>query len=257
MVSYDGKHNEANGEDNKDGTDDNCSSNYGAEGDTDDPQINEVRCRQIRNMLATLLLSQGVPMICGGDEIGRTQGGNNNAYAQDNETSWFNWELDDRRTTLLEFTRRLIQIRRAHPNLHRRKFFQDRGISPGVGGRDLGGGRQEKDITWLRPDGLEMTEEEWNTGWVRCIGMRLNGRTLDDVNPVGQPIIDDTFLTLINPHTETIQFYMPEDGPGASWEEYLETTCPKREGRRVFRSGEPFELAPRSLALLREREPKR
>jgi glycogen operon protein len=207
-------------------------------------------------MLAMLLLSQGVPMICGGDEIGRTQGGNNNAYAQDNETSWFDWRLDDARTALLEFTRRLVELRRAHPNLHRRKFFQDRSISPGGSGYDLGGGRQEKDITWLRPDGHEMTEQEWNAGWVSCLGMRLSGRTLDDVNPVGQPIVDDTFLIVTNPHTEPIQFYMPEGDPGASWEECVETACAGREERRVFHAGEPYEVAPRSLALLRERERK-
>ena len=256
LVSYDHKHNRANGEDNNDGTDDNSSSNYGAEGETDDPQINLVRNCQMRNMLATLLLSQGIPMICGGDEIGRTQGGNNNAYAQDNETSWFDWGLDDQRAALLDFTRRLLEIRRAHPNLHRRKFFQDRSISPGAGGRDLGGGRREKDITWLRPDGQEMTEQEWAAGWVSCLGMRLSGRTLDDVNPVGQPIVDDTFLIVTNPHTEPVKFYMPEGSLGASWEECVETACPGREERRVFRAGEPYELAPRSLALLREREPK-
>ena len=138
LVSYDHKHNEANGEDNRDGTDDNHSWNHGVEGPTDDPAINELRQRQIRNFLVTLLLSQGVPMICGGDEIGRTRDGNNNGYAQDNETSWFHWDLDGWRKDLLEFTRHLIELRRKHPNLHRRKFFQDRPIDPaGVHGVEI------------------------------------------------------------------------------------------------------------------------
>ena len=169
-------------------------------------------------------------MICGGDEIGRTQRGNNNGYAQDNEISWFDWDLDDRRRTLLEFTRRLVDIRRSHPNLHRRKFFQDRSISPGSGDRDLGGGHHVKDIMWVRPDGHEMAEQEWHAGWVRCLGLRLSGKTLDDVNGVGDPIVDDTFLIMLNPHTEPIRFYLPNGGPGDAWEAWLDTACPDRDG---------------------------
>lgn len=255
LVSYDQKHNEANGENNQDGSNDNHSSNYGVEGETGDPAINETRLRQQLNMLATLLLSQGVPMICGGDEIGRTQRGNNNGYAQDNETSWVDWDLDDRRRTLLEFTRRLVDIRRSHPNLHRRKFFQDRSISPGTGDRDLGGGHYVKDIMWVRPDGHEMAEQEWHAGWVRCLGLRLSGKTLDDVNGVGDPIVDDTFLIMLNPHTEPIKFYLPNGGPGDAWEAWLDTACPDRTERLVVKVGDPYELAPRSLALLREVEP--
>ncbi len=156
-----------------------------------------MRERQKRNLMATLLLSQGVPMICGGDEIGRTQKGNNNAYAQDNGVSWFDWRLDDRAKSLLEFTTRLVEIRRQHPNLHRRKFFQDRSISPGSNSERDVDGRSEKDIIWLRPDGGEMTADEWQAGWVRCIGLQLSGRTLDDVNGVGEPIRDETFMILL------------------------------------------------------------
>src|SRR5579883_2664530 len=156
LVSYNEKHNEANGEENRDGTNENYSWNMGVEGETDDPVVNELRDRQKRNMLATLLLSQGVPMICGGDEIDRTQKGNNNAYCQDNCLSWFDWKLTDRAESLLRFTRKLIALRRKHPNLRRRKFYQDRAIR----------GAESKDILWLRPDGEEMTDEEWNSGWV-------------------------------------------------------------------------------------------
>jgi glycogen operon protein len=250
LVSYDHKHNEANGEHNRDGANDNHSTNYGVEGPTDDPEIIEIRERQKRNFLLTLLLSQGVPMICGGDEIGRTQQGNNNAYAQDNPTSWYDWDLDERRRSLLEFTRRLVELRREHPNLHRRKFFQDRRIDPGTEKRQVNG-HEERDITWLRPDGNEMTPEEWNAGWIRCIGLQLNGRTLDDVNGVGEPIRDETFMMLMNPHTEPIRFYMPRVS-GTAWEVLLDSGDPERSDRPVIVAGEFHELIPRSTVLLRE-----
>jgi isoamylase len=249
-VSYDQKHNEANGEDNRDGTNDNHSSNYGVEGDTEDPAIAQVRLRQVRNFLVTLLLSQGVPMICGGYEIGRTQHGNNNAYAQDNAIGWFDWNLNDERRALVEFTARLVELRRHHPNLHRRKFFQDRPIDPGASTRQVNG-HQEQDIAWLRPDGYEMTPEEWNQGWVRCIGLRLSGRTLDDVNGFGEPIRDETFLILLNPHHEPIRFYMPK-GQGTAWEVLLNSAEPERADKPVIAAGQPFELVHRSTALLRE-----
>jgi isoamylase len=251
LVSYDNKHNEANGEDNRDGANDNHSHNYGAEGPTDNPDIIAVRERQKRNFLATLLFSQGVPMICAGDEIGRTQSGNNNAYAQDNEISWVNWKLDDNARTLLEFTRRLVDLRRQHPNLHRRKFFQDRPIDPASTPKLQVNGHVERDITWLRPDGLEMTPEEWNAGWVRCIGVMLNGRTVDDLNAVGEPIRDETFLLMLNPHHETIQFYMPPT-QGTAWEVLLDSRCPAREETPIINAGEPYELTSRSTAILRE-----
>jgi isoamylase len=250
LVSYDQKHNESNGEDNRDGANDNHSHNYGVEGPTEDDKIVETRERQKRNFLLTLLCSQGVPMICGGDEIGRTQRGNNNAYAQDNPISWFQWDLDGRKQTLLDFTRKLVDLRRAHPNLHRRKFFQDRTIDPATPQRHVDG-RDEKDITWLRPDGGEMTSEEWNAGWVRCIGLQLNGRTLDDVNSVGEPVRDESFLMLFNPHHETIRFFMPRR-PGTAWELILDSALPARPDKPIIPAGEPFELIARSTALLRE-----
>jgi glycogen operon protein len=250
LVSYNEKHNLDNGEDGRDGSNDNHSYNYGVEGPTDDAEVLDVRERQKRNLLATLLFSQGVPMICGGDEIGRTQRGNNNGYAQDNETSWFNWKLGVREKLLLEFTRKLVEIRRAHPNLHRRKFFQDRDINPGTAQREVDG-RNESDITWLRPDGGEMTPEEWTAGWVRCIGLQLNGLTLDDVNGAGEIIRDDTFMILLNPHHESIKFYMPRRTASA-WELILDSCCPDRSDKIIVAAGEPYELIQRSAALLRE-----
>lgn len=251
LVTYSNKRNEANMEGNGDGANDNHSCNYGVEGETYDPEILEVRDRQKRNFLATLLLSQGIPMICGGDEIDRSQHGNNNAYAQDNEISWFDWTLDDHRRLLLEFTCRLVALRKQHPNLHRRKFFQDRSISPGAPERTVNGHR-EQDITWVRPDGGEMSDEEWHAGWVRCLGLRLSGKTLDDVDPVGSPIVDDTFLILLNPHHEPIQFYLPCAFPGEAWQTCVDTACPDRDEQAVYCGGEPYELAPRSTVLLRE-----
>jgi isoamylase len=252
LVSYERKHNEANGENNADGADENWSSNYGVEGPSDDPKIVGLRDRQMRNFLATLLFSQGVPMICGGDEIGRTQQGNNNAYCQDNELTWHDWNLDERRRRLLEFTRRLIALRRDHPNLRRRKFFQDRGIR-GEGVHGPGARRPDiKDIVWLRPDGREMADEEWTAGWVRCFGMLLNGETIEDVDERGQPIQDDTLLIMLNPHFEPIRFFVPDSRPGRRWEMLLDTNEPDLEpGSRTFEPGRAVELTARSVALLR------
>jgi len=250
LVSYNGKHNEANGEGNRDGTNDNHSWNCGAEGETEDPQILDLRERQKRNFLMTLLFSQGVPMILGGDEIGRTQRGNNNGYAQDNEISWFHWDLSDRDKALFEFTRKLVELRRQHPNLHRRKFFQDRSINPGAGEREVDGKRMH-DITWLRPDGGEMTPEEWNAGWVRCIGVQLNGRTLDDVNAVGEPIVDQSYLVLFNPHHEPIEFYMPQQN-GTAWQVLLDSAHPENKDKPVLGSGDHYEVVAHSAALLQE-----
>jgi len=250
LVSYNSKHNEANGEENRDGTNDNYSWNCGVEGETDDPEIIELRERQKRNLLLTLMCSQGVPMICGGDEIGRTQRGNNNAYAQDNEISWFHWDPTDRDKSLFEFTRKLVDLRRQHPNLHRRKFFQDRSINPGAGDREVDGQRLH-DIRWMRPDGGEMTPEEWNAGWVRCIGLELNGRTLDDMNAVGEPILDRTYLILLNPHHEAIKFYMPRNG-GVAWQVLLDSAAPEKSEKPVIAPGAPYELIPRSAAVLQE-----
>jgi isoamylase len=249
LVSYNEKHNEANGEQNRDGTNDNHSWNCGVEGETDNPEIIALRERQKRNFLLTLLCSQGVPMICGGDEIGRTQRGNNNSYAQDNPTSWYDWNLTDRQKSLLEFTRGLVELRRQHPNLHRRKFFQDRSINPGTAQREVDG-RAMQDITWLRPDGGEMTPEEWDAGWVRCIGLQLNGRTLDDVNGVGEPIRDETYMILFNPHHEPMKFYMPRRD-GTAWQVLLDAD-PERTAKPIVGPGDSYELTAHSSAVLQE-----
>ncbi len=243
LVSFNDKHNEANGEDNKDGNNNNESWNGGVEGPTDDPVIIELREKQKRNFLATLLLSQGVPMICGGDEIGRTQYGNNNAYCQDNEISWYKWDLSEADKELLEFTKRLIQLRRNSPVLHRRKFFLGRRIH----GKDI------RDIMWIRPDGEEMTEEEWTTGYVRCIGMFLNGQAMDEVDEKGARIGKYMFLLLINGFWENMDFTLPGKSvlPGA-WEVLVDTNTPLHEDGRTAQPGEIFELKPRSLVLLRQ-----
>ncbi|HYP15532.1 MAG TPA: glycogen debranching protein GlgX, partial [Bryobacteraceae bacterium] len=226
LVSYNEKHNEANGENNQDGANDNHSWNHGVEGPTEDPAIIELRQRQKRNFLATLLLSQGVPMICGGDEIDRDQMGNNNAYCQDSEISWYDWSLTPERKDLLAFTQSLIALRREHPNLRRRKFFQDRAINPAVAeGREVRG-KIVQDITWLRPDGEQMTEEEWHAGWVRSIGLQLSGRTTDHVDALGHTITDETFLIMVNPHWEPILFYLPKLKGEQRWRLLLDTRTP-------------------------------
>jgi isoamylase len=249
LVSYNEKHNEANGEENRDGTDDNFSWNSGVEGPTDDPVINELRERQKRNMLATLLLSQGVPMICGGDEMGRTQRGNNNAYCQDSELTWFDWKFTRQSHVLLNFTRNLMALRRAHPVFRRRLFFQGSRIQ----------GSAVKDIAWFSPDGKEMTEEEWAKGFVRCFGMRLAGDAIEETDGKGHPIVDDTFLVLMNAHHEPLAFVLPAHKRGVRWESMIDTvgdTAPKRG--TIFKGGQPYQLEGRALAILRliEREKK-
>ena len=192
-------------------------------------------------------------MICGGDEIGRTQNGNNNGYAQDNETSWYHWDLDEWRKGLLGFTQRLIELRRKHPNLHRRKFFQDRPIDPAnVPGIEIAGGTV-RDIDWFRPDGQPMTEEEWNAGWIRTLGMRLSGEVLDDVNELGEPIHDDTFLILINAHYEPLKFTLPEvSHQEIVWELCLDTrsNCAPKPVQR--KPGFAYQLMSRSIAVLKQ-----
>jgi isoamylase len=252
LVSYNAKHNEANGEKNRDGADDNYSWNHGVEGPSDDPKIIKLRERQKRNFLFTLLLSQGVPMICAGDEVSREQKGNNNAYCQDNELTWHDWNLDQHKTALFEFTRRLIALRRDHANLHRRKFFQDRQIKPTESRRAEIKGRNVRDIAWIRPDGEEMAEEEWGLGWVRCLGLQLSGFMLDDVNSLGQPIVDDTFLILLNPHWESIQFYLPQGPQGGCWELLVDTCESEVPGSQRVCGGKPYKLDSRSAALFRE-----
>jgi len=213
LVSYNEKHNEANGDNNTDGANDNDSWNMGAEGPTDDPAINELRERQMRNFLATLILSQGVPMVCGGDEFARSQKGNNNGYCQDNELTWYHWKLGPSRERLLEFTSKLIHLRRDHPNLHRRKFFQDRVIRGSV----------VRDIAWYNTDGGELSEESWTTAWNRSLALMLNGKTLAITDEDGGPIVDDSFLILVNAAPEGVEFTLPEPPAASPWTQVLNT----------------------------------
>jgi len=245
LVSYNQKHNEANGENNADGTDDNLSWNCGVEGPTTKPSIVALRERQKRNILATLLLSQGVPMLCSGDEMGRTQRGNNNAYCQDNEISWIDWKLSKPQQSLLAFTRNLIALRQKHPVFRRRRFFQGRRIR----------GAEVKDLSWVRPDGKEMTDDDWAQGYVRCLGVRLAGHAIEEKDPKGRPLLDDTFLLLINAHHEPRPFTLPAHKRGVLWQPVFDTALYDTNGRAVtlLRGGEQYDLEGRSLALLRLR----
>ncbi|HUP69965.1 MAG TPA: glycogen debranching protein GlgX [Acidimicrobiales bacterium] len=238
LVSYNEKHNEANGEGNADGEDHNRSWNCGTEGPTDDDSINELRGRQRRNFLATLLFSQGVPMILGGDEIGRTQQGDNNAYCQDNEISWFDWEGQD--GALTAFTSRLISLRKTHPVFRRRRFFQGRPIH----------GDQSRDIAWFRPDGSEMTEKDWHEGFAKSIIVFLNGEAISSPDSRGEPIVGESFLVVFNGHHEALDFTMPAPVFGDRWVSTVDTADALREGEQT-KAGEQLTLEGRSVILLR------
>ena len=241
LVSYNHKHNEANKEQNQDGSDDNLSWNCGVEGVTDDPQINELREKQKRNFLATLLLSQGVPMISGGDELGRTQQGNNNAYCQDNEISWFDWNLTKSNQLLLEFVKQLIKLKMNHPVFQRRRFFQGRKIQ----------GSEVKDISWFHADGKEMTDEEWQMGF-RSLCLRLSGDAIEEVDAKGCAISGETFLLLLNAHHEAVPFTLPAHKRGVRWELVFDTSMPVPTKRgRSFKGGGEYVLGERTCALLR------
>jgi glycogen operon protein len=242
LVSYNGKHNEANGEENRDGSDNNDSWNHGAEGETDDPAIIELRERQKRNFLTTMMVSQGVPMLVSGDEIGKTQGGNNNAYCQDNEISWVDWSLDERRKKLLEFTQRVIALRYEQPVLRRRRFF-----SGGyVRGSDL------KDIVWFRPDGREMTGEDWNHPESRALGMMLGGDAIPTLDEQGEPIIGDTLLVLTNAYHDALDFVLPAIEWGECWEVLIDTrTASSIENRVPAEAGTKYTLLGRSMVVMR------
>jgi len=215
LVSYNEKHNEANLEGNADGDNNNRSWNCGAEGPTDDPTITELRQRQTRNFLATVLFSQGVPMICHGDEMGRTQGGNNNVYCQDNEISWVNWDLSEQDNDLLEFTRTMMWLRRDHPVLRRRRFF--------TGDARHGGESELGEIEWLTPAGESMTDQDWTTWYARAMMVFLNGEAIAEPDERGQRIVDDSFLVLINASDEDITFTLPGEGYAPTWKVALDT----------------------------------
>jgi glycogen operon protein len=217
LVSYNQKHNEANQDDNRDGTDNNDSWNMGAEGPTGDKLINALRERQMRNFLATLMLSQGVPMLAGGDEVGRSQRGNNNCYCQDNELTWYDWNLDAPRRRLLDFTARLIQLRRSHPNLHRRKFFQDRPI------RKEGEKMLVMDIAWFNTDGKPVSDQTWHMDWNRAVCVFLNGQTLEVTDEEGRPVIDDSFLLIVNAAQDGVEFTLPRCEMGGQWHQIMST----------------------------------
>lgn len=244
LVSYNRKHNEANQEDNLDGESHNRSWNCGAEGVSDDPQVNALRDRQKRNFLASLFLSQGVPMLLAGDELGRSQQGNNNSYCQDNALSWLNWNLTAGQEKLLDFVRGLIALRKAHPVFRRHHFFQGRLIK--------GGGI--KDIIWLTPAGAEMTNGEWQHDFAGCLGLFLAGNGLEEQDEKGRPITDSNFLLMINAHHQPVSFTIPSLVPVTCWRVLLDTGSPDGNpgGKFIWECGESYSLLGHSLALLVE-----
>ncbi|MBN2127961.1 MAG: glycogen debranching protein GlgX, partial [Sedimentisphaerales bacterium] len=240
LVSYNEKHNDANGENNRDGDSNNLSWNCGVEGPADDAQVIQLRCRQKRNFMATLFLSQGVPMLRGGDELGHTQGGNNNAYCQDNETSWLDWNLDEPRKQFLDFVSTVIALKRDQPVLHRPKFLHGRPIR----------GTDVKDMVWLDASGDEMADADWNAGLLRCIGVRLAGDAISEVDERGERLHGDTLLLLLNADSNEIAFTLPSPGPEERWGLLFDTAV-HSPARTEFSRPEPYALQGRSVVVLR------
>jgi glycogen operon protein len=243
LVSYEHKHNEANGEDNRDGEEHNRSFNCGVEGPTDDVEVNMLRIRQQRNFLATLLLSQGVPMLLAGDEVGRSQQGNNNGYCQDNELSWFDWDLGGDQLALAAFVQRLIRLRLAHPLLHRRLFFEGQLVK----------GTGLKDAFWIRPDGHEMDEAAWADPHAKTVGLVMVGAVIEETDRRGRPLVDDNFVLLLNAYSGEVPFVLPPQPTAGRWESVLDTARNgglRGEGR--YQPGETYALMGSSFALLRQ-----
>ena len=246
LVSYNEKHNEANGEDNNDGESHNRSWNCGVEGPTDDPEILDLRGRQSRNILATLLLSQGTPMIAHGDEIGRTQRGNNNVYCQDSELSWMDWSLAETNADLLEFTRNVIAMRRKHPVFRRRRFFE---------GKPIRSGDQTRDIAWLTPAGEEMTLEDWDSGFGKALAVYLNGEGIHEPNYRGERVVDDSFILCFNAHSDELQFEAPDSVYGSHWSVVLDTSVPTGVSDATLPADGSITVPARSLLVLRRTAP--
>jgi isoamylase len=244
LVSYNQKHNEANGEGNRDGTNDNESWNCGVEGPTDYVGVNALRAQQQRNFLVTLLLSQGVPMLLAGDEFGQTQRGNNNDYCQDSPVAWLDWNLSAEQRALLEFVRELMRLRKSQPVFRRRNFFQGRPIH----------GAEIKDLYWLKPDGAEMSDADWNAGYARCLGMVLPGDQITEVDDRGERIIGDSFAVLFNAHHEPISFRLGARQREIRWTYVLGTGAPDAPPR-TFEHMSEFPLQARSLAVFRAELP--
>ena len=242
LVSYNEKHNDANGEDGNDGESHNRSWNCGVEGPTDDPEIVQLRHRQRRNLLTTLILSQGTPMIAHGDEIARTQGGNNNVYCQDNEISWMDWDLDEEKQDLLEFTRNLVQLRKDHPVFRRRRFF----------GSPLRGEEEPQDIGWFTPEGSEMTSKDWDSGFGKSMAVYLNGEGIHEPDVRGQRIVDDSFLMLFNAHHEPIEFSLLGADYAEKWEVVLDTADHLEERADELSSDGTITVADRGTIVLRK-----
>ena len=242
LVSYNDRHNDANGEGGADGESHNRSWNGGVEGETDDPEVLELRQRQQRNILTTLMLSQGVPMIAHGDELGRTQDGNNNVYCQDNATSWIDWDLDDDQQSLIAFSQRLTRLRKEHPVFRRRRFF--------AGTADHGGESDLGDIAWFTPTGEHMSAEDWSNGYAKALMVFYNGDAIPEPDPRGQPTVDDSFLVVFNAHHEKVTFTLPSEEYGAEWQMSLDTADPDGDQQQTFKPLSELVTGPRSVVVL-------
>ncbi|WP_310589739.1 hypothetical protein [Dyadobacter psychrotolerans] len=241
MVSYNEKHNIANGEDNNDGANDNNSWNCGTEGPTDDPEITALRDKQKRNLLTTLFLSQGVPMLVAGDEFGRSQSGNNNAYCQDNEISWLNWETADQE--LLEFTKGIIRFCKQHPTFRRRRWFQGRPIK----------GSSVHDIMWFLPEGTQMSDENWEHGFAKSLGVYLDGKGIKDVDYNSDRLVDDSFYIIFNAHFEPLDYILPVGNSAQTWRKTIDTSIGfVGLDWHEFKPGDAIQVQSRSLMVMQQ-----